>query len=73
MLALGESNIVLTPLELVCAYRKLALKKNKIVSDALEAAADYGTARMASPPGIKVAGMTLRAARCMDILRGWPV
>ena len=58
LLALGEANILLTPLELAAAYRKLALKKNKLVSEALEAAADYGTARMASPAGIKVAGKT---------------
>lgn len=58
LLALGEANILLTPLELVAAYRKLALKKNRIVSEALEAAADYGTARLASPHGIKVAGKT---------------
>ena len=58
LLALGEANILMTPLELVSAYRKLALRTNKTVAEALEAAADYGTARLASPAGIKVAGKT---------------
>src|SRR5258708_32966975 len=58
LLALGEANLLITPLELVSAYRKLALKRNKTVAEALEAAADYGTARLASPPGTKVAGKT---------------
>ena len=58
LLALGEANILITPLELVSAYRKLALKKNKTVSEALEAATEYGTARLARPPGVRVAGKT---------------
>ena len=58
LLALGEGNILITPLELVSAYRKLALKKNRTVSEALEAATEYGTARLARPPGVKVAGKT---------------
>ena len=58
LLALGEANILITPLELVSAYRKLALKKNRTVSEALEAATEYGTARLARPPGVKVAGKT---------------
>ena len=49
---------MITPLELVSAYRRLALQKKPIVSDALEAATDYGTARLARPPGLKVAGKT---------------
>ena len=57
LLALGAANILIT-LELVSAYRKLALKKNKIVSEALEAATAYGTARLARPPGVRVAGKT---------------
>ena len=58
LLALGEANILITPLELVYAYRKLALKNNRIVSEALEAATEYGTARLARPPGVRVAGKT---------------
>jgi cell division protein FtsI/penicillin-binding protein 2 len=58
LLALGEANILITPLELVSAYRRLALKKNRTVSEALEAATEYGTARLARPPGMSVGGKT---------------
>lgn len=58
LLALGESNIMVTPLALVSAYRKLALMKKPAVSGGLEAATEYGTARLAQPPGVKVAGKT---------------
>jgi cell division protein FtsI/penicillin-binding protein 2 len=58
LMALGEANILVTPLELLAAYRKLALQKQRIVTGGLEAAAEYGTARLASPPGVKVAGKT---------------
>ncbi len=60
LLAIGESNILVTPLELVYSYRKLALDPNRPVEilRGLEAAAEYGTARLAQPPGLKVAGKT---------------
>jgi cell division protein FtsI/penicillin-binding protein 2 len=59
LLALGEANIVVTPLGLVSAYRKLALmKKPAALQEGLEAATAYGTARLAQPPGIRVAGKT---------------
>ncbi len=60
LLAIGESNILVTPLELVYAYRRLALDGNRpeAVLRGLEAAAEYGTARLAQPPGLKVAGKT---------------
>ena len=51
LLALGEANIRITPLELVFAYRKLALKRNlpPTVFNGLIAATEYGTARLARP------------------------
>ncbi len=65
--AIGAMNIALTPLELASAYRKLALQRVLDSQDpallavfqGLEAATDYGTARLAQPPGtMKVAGKT---------------
>jgi cell division protein FtsI/penicillin-binding protein 2 len=58
LLALGEANIRITPLGLLSAYRKLALQRNRIISEGLEAATEYGTARLARPPGVKVGGKT---------------
>jgi cell division protein FtsI/penicillin-binding protein 2 len=56
LLALGEANILVTPLEVVCAYRKLAMQRSLL--DGLAAATEYGTARLARPPGMAVAGKT---------------
>lgn len=60
LLALGEANIRVTPLEMVFAYRKLALQRNlpPAVLSGLKAATEYGTARLARPPGVTVAGKT---------------
>jgi cell division protein FtsI/penicillin-binding protein 2 len=60
LLALGEANIRITPLEMVFAYRKLALQRNlpPTVLNGLKAATEYGTARLAQPPGVTVAGKT---------------
>ena len=60
LLALGEANIRITPLELVYAYRKLALRRNvpTMVLNGLKAATEYGTARLARPARIAVAGKT---------------
>jgi cell division protein FtsI/penicillin-binding protein 2 len=59
LLALGEANILVTPLALLAAYRRLALdpKLPAEIRAGLEAAASYGTARLAQP-GIRVAGKT---------------
>jgi cell division protein FtsI/penicillin-binding protein 2 len=71
LLALGESGIRVTPLEIATAYRKLALIKREsqpraqqlsLVFDGLAAAAEYGTARLASSPSMRVAGKTGTAA-----------
>jgi cell division protein FtsI/penicillin-binding protein 2 len=60
LLALGEANIRVTPLEMVFAYRKLALQRNlpPTILNGLKAATEYGTARLARPPGVIVAGKT---------------
>jgi cell division protein FtsI/penicillin-binding protein 2 len=58
LLALGEANILITPLGLLSAYRRLALQRNRTVAEGLEAAAGYGTGRLAQPAGLKVAGKT---------------
>lgn len=53
--AVGEWGISVTPLELARAYRRLALGPPL---PGLEAAAEYGTARLAQPEGVRVAGKT---------------
>jgi penicillin-binding protein 2 len=60
LLALGEANIRITPLELVYAYRKLAREHNlpPAVLNGLKAATEFGTARLARPAGVAVAGKT---------------
>src|SRR5260370_16415026 len=58
LLALGEGNILVTPLGLVSAYRKLALQRNRTIAEGLEAATEYGTARLSRPGGTKVGGKT---------------
>jgi cell division protein FtsI/penicillin-binding protein 2 len=60
LLAIGEADILVTPLELLFAYRKLALRKDapSEIRAGLEAATEYGTARLARPPGMRVAGKT---------------
>jgi len=62
--ALGESSIEVTPLSLLNAYRKLALRRRKEepllapLFEGLEAATVYGTAQPAQTPGLAVAGKT---------------
>lgn len=64
--ALGEQNVRVTPLELLAAYRKLALRQDEASANralatvfaGLEAATAYGMARLAQPPGMRVAGKT---------------
>ncbi len=67
--ALGERGIEVTPLALLEAYRKLALKRragassaNGAVFDGLEHAVAYGTAHGAYVEGMKLAGKTGTAA-----------
>ena len=59
LLALGEANILVTPLAMAAAYRKLALRHDRpSISEGLAAATEYGTARLARPEGISSAGKT---------------
>jgi len=64
--AVGEGEMRVTPLEMLAAYRKLASRKTapdtndaeRTVFAGLEAATEYGMARLASVKGVKVAGKT---------------
>ena len=63
--AIGEGEMRVTPLEMLEAYRKLALriygnpdKAEPTVQEGLEAAVEYGMARLAAVKGLKVAGKT---------------
>lgn len=67
--ALGADGIEITPLELLEAYRKLALRKRNgdigkdaPVFDGLEHSVAYGMARASNVDGMKVAGKTGTAA-----------
>jgi cell division protein FtsI/penicillin-binding protein 2 len=63
--ALGYRGVAVTPLELLEAYRKLALRKRQMelgvdapVFDGLEDSVVFGTAHAASVDGMKIAGKT---------------
>jgi cell division protein FtsI/penicillin-binding protein 2 len=64
--AIGEGEMRVTPMEMLAAYRKLALRRfDPQASEAvhtvlagLEAGTDYGMARLATVKGVKVAGKT---------------
>lgn len=60
--ALGESGAFVTPLELLAAYRRLALRAGEAlfapVLDGLEGAVEFGTARAAQLARVQVAGKT---------------
>jgi cell division protein FtsI/penicillin-binding protein 2 len=67
LLALGEAGIRVTVLEIAAAYRRLAsiqreggarTQQLSLVFNGLSAATAYGTARLARPPSIAVAGKT---------------
>jgi penicillin-binding protein 2 len=68
--ALGEEAVEVTPLELVAAYRKLALRRHDAADSpalatvfaGLEDSAMYGMGRLATPAGISAAGKTGTAA-----------
>ncbi len=69
LMALGARGIEVTPLELLVAYRKLALRKrsgsispDEPVFEGLEHAIMYGTAHAAYVEGLKIAGKTGTAA-----------
>lgn len=56
--ALGEADLLSTPMALAGAYRKLALSTPPPVLQGLMDATNYGTARLAKPDGLEVAGKT---------------
>jgi len=64
--AIGEGDMKITPLEMLAAYRALALRRStgqpstaeETVFSGLEQATTYGVARLASIPELKVAGKT---------------
>jgi cell division protein FtsI/penicillin-binding protein 2 len=64
--AIGEGDMKITPLEMLAAYRALALRRStgqpsaaeETVFSGLEQATTYGVARLAAIPGLKVAGKT---------------
>jgi len=64
--AIGEGDMKITPLEMLAAYRTLALRRStgqpsaaeETVLSGLEQATTYGVARLASMPELKVAGKT---------------
>lgn len=60
--ALGEAGILVTPLELALAYRRLAVRANdpemQPILAGLEGAVEFGTAQRARIPGASVAGKT---------------
>jgi cell division protein FtsI/penicillin-binding protein 2 len=58
LLALGEGDVSITPLGLARAYRRLATSAQPMVRDGLRDAALYGTARLARPEALGVAGKT---------------
>lgn len=69
--ALGEENVLVTPLGLLAGYRKLALERvqnadvfrtHAAVFSALEAATDYGMSRLAQPARAQFSGKPLRVA-----------
>lgn len=66
--ALGEAGIEVTPLGLLTAYRRLALRRLKTEArlaplfEGLEGVTAYGTGQLAQPKGMKVAGKTGTAA-----------
>lgn len=73
LMALGERGIEVTPLALLEAYRKLALRKRTgttsaagAVFDGMEHAVAYGTAHAAFVEGLGVAGKTGTAAAAND-------
>jgi cell division protein FtsI/penicillin-binding protein 2 len=58
LLAIGEWGVLATAVELANAYRRLASIRHKSIVEGMQAASEYGTARLAAPAGVRVAGKT---------------
>jgi len=78
--ALGEDGIEITPIALAEAYRKLAARRKSkpapdldtlMIYTGLESAAEYGTARLAHLPRVKVAGKTGTASAAGKPASAW--
>ncbi len=79
LLALGEEGIEVTPLALLAAYRRLALRKRhgdaapamQVVFAGLEGSVEFGMALPARTPQIAVAGKTGTASAGNGQTHGW--
>jgi stage II sporulation protein D len=75
--AVGETGVLVTPLGLAAAYRKLALRRvadgkaMKPLFEGLEAAVRFGTAQRAAAAGIEVAGKTGTASSPSGVHHAW--
>ena len=56
--AIGEADVMVTPLGLLAAYSRLAAHAPATVLEGLEGAVEYGTAQLAGSTKVKVAGKT---------------
>jgi cell division protein FtsI/penicillin-binding protein 2 len=78
LLALGESNIEITPLELLHAYRKLALERSAqssgalaVVFAGLDESVEYGMASTARNPHLSISGKTGTSVAPGNTTHGW--
>ena len=73
--ALGESGLAVTPLELLLAYRRLALMVHQLVFqpvlEGLEGAVEFGTAQCAMLDRIRVAGKTGSVETAIGLRVAW--
>jgi len=75
--AIGEYGVLVTPLEMAAAYRKLLARRAahgavlEPVFEGLEAAVRFGTAQRAAVPGLDVAGKTGTASSPSGIHHAW--
>jgi stage II sporulation protein D len=69
--ALGEEGVLVTPLELANAYRRLAQQASPLILDGLEGAVKYGTAQAAASLRMTVAGKTGSALTNRGLRAAW--
>lgn len=75
--AVGEAGVLVTPLGMASAYRKLALRRMasdarwRTVFEGLDAAVRFGTAQRAAADGMDVAGKTGTASSPAGIHHAW--